>query len=327
MARRKNGAKQKKNRVRGRRRAVLPAVLIALLLLIGGFLGYMAGNARLTRLKYADVYLPDLPPAFEGTTLLYMSDISVRNTADSAASVRLVKKLRDLQPDLLLLGGDYSANTLLEQLNGAEGGNTEHARAFIEALADLPAPMGKFAVAGDMDNASELAPLFADSGVQLLTDACALVKKDGSELIIAGLNDARKKTTPYEEIGGYFSGDECVIALSHNPAAYVGVRVAEAKGGGAWADLVLCGHTMGGQINLAGRSVRSYPEDEARCLGGWYYTDDLPLLVTRGLGCQGVKLRLDADSEIWMITLKKPKTEAAPAQIGEEKRFLPKLGD
>jgi len=129
-------------------------------------------------------------------------------------------------------------------------------------------------------------------------------------LVIAGLGDVSLNKTPYEEIGGYFSGNECVIALAHNPSAYIGVRVAEARGGGAWADLVLSGHTLGGQIKIGNRTLRTFSENERRCIGGWHYTDDLPMLVSQGLGCQGAMLRLGTQSEVWLLTLRKPAEES-----------------
>lgn len=306
MPKAKSGKKVQKNKVRGRRRAVLPALLLAFLLAAGGALGCMAANARITHLKQAQLYLKDLPASFDGATLLYISDIDIRNDADGAAAQRLMRKLQSLQPDLLVLGGDYSAVTVLESLNGASGGSTDKATSFVQALADFSAPLGKFAVAGENDDAAALSPLFAASGVQLLEDGCATVKKGADQLVIAGLSDSSRKQTPFEQIGGYFSGEECVIAVAHNPASYVGVRVAEARDGGAWADAVLSGHTLGGQIRILGRTLRSLPEAEKRCIAGWYYSDDLPMLVSQGLGCKGAMLRLGSKSEVWLITLRRP---------------------
>lgn len=306
MARGKTGQKVQKKPVRGRRKAVLPALLIAFLLAAGGLLGTMSVQARLTRLKPANLYLADLPAAFDGATILYISDIDIRNDADSAATIRTLRRLQALQPDLLILGGDYSAVTLMESLNGASGGETGRAEAFIRELAGFTAPLGKFAVTGENDDPDALAPLFAASGVQMLENGCATVQKGADALVIAGLSDSSHSSTRYEEIGGYFSGDECVIAVAHNPAGYVGVRVAEARGGGAWADAVLSGHTLGGQIKIGDRTLRTLPEAERRCIAGWYYSDDLPMLVSQGLGCKGAKLRLGSQSEIWLITLRRP---------------------
>ena len=103
-----------------------------------------------------------------------------------------------------------------------------------------------------------------------------------------------------------------MIALTHNPSGYIGVRVAEARSGGAWADLVLAGHTLGGQIKAFGRTIYTLPESEARCLGGWYYAGDLPMLVSQGVGCSGVQLRLGTTSEVWLLTLRRPEKLELP---------------
>lgn len=311
MAKQKRSKKSQKTKRGGRKKAFLPLALLAILILGSGF-GWMAGCAHITHLKYADVYLQDLPAEFDGARLLFISDVNIQSRLDSAASVRLMRKLQSLNPDLLLLGGDYGANSLLEILNGKKNAPADRAADFIRSLADFSAPLGKFAVAGDMDDAESLAPLFDQAGVQLLQDGCAFVERENAQLVIAGLNDASRKTTRYEQIGRYFQGDECVLVLAHNPSAYVGVRVAEAKGGGAWADLVLSGHTMGGQIRLGDHGLRSYADEQPWRFGGWYSTDDLPMLVSGGLGCQGAKLRLNTESEIWLLTLRCPQRFSLP---------------
>lgn len=311
MAGKKQAKKQRKTAVRRRFRGALGAVMLVIFLL-GGFFAWMAGSAHVTRLRYAQVYLEDLPAAFDGTTLLFISDVDICNAADSAASVKLMKKLNELNVDMLLLGGDYTTDSALEIISGTEADHSGNAAEFIASLASFSAPLGKFAVAGEEDNAQVLESMFALSGVQLLTDACATVNRDGARLVIAGLSDVSEKKTPYEQIGGYFTGDECVIALAHNPSAYVGVRVSEARGGGAWADMVLAGHTLGGQIRIGNRTIRTMPEEEARCIAGWYYEDDLPMLVSQGLGCKAAKLRLGTRSEVWHITLRKPQARTLP---------------
>lgn len=304
MARQKT-AKKQPARAQKRRRRALPVLLLALMLALG-FFGWMAGSARVTRVRYADVYLPDLPPAFSGTTLMYVSDLNIRTPGDAAACRRLMASLGQMQPDILVLGGDYTAPTLIGSLNGDETGNPAYAMDFIPCLANFPARLGKFAVTGESDDPAALTPVFERAGVQLLGDACAKVDQGGESLYIAGLSDVSRGTTNYEKIGGYFSGDECVITVAHNPAAYIGVRVAEARGGGAWADMVLAGHNLGGQLRAFGRTLRTMPEEEARCLAGWYYGNDLPMLVSQGVGCRGAMLRLGTGSEVWMITLRRP---------------------
>lgn len=311
---------QKQNKARrGRGSKLLPAFLIVALLL-GGFFGWMNLQARVTHLRRAEVYLPDLPAAFDGTTLLYVSDLNIRSSADARACTRLLQKLAQAQPDILVLGGDYTAPSLLDLVNSSPGDAQPEAARFIRSLADFPAPLGRFAVTGEHDRENKLLDAaFADAGVRYLDDDCAVLERDGDKLYLAGLSDVSLNKTQYKQICRHFSGDECVVTVVHNPAAYVGVRVNEAKGGGAWADLVLAGHTLGGQIKLFDRTIRTLPAEEARCLAGWYYLDDLPMLVSQGVGCEGSMLRLDTRSEVWLLTLRRPQQapddQAQPASI------------
>lgn len=309
----KQGAKVTKNRGRrvgrygrNRRWRHALAVILAALLLPGGLLGWMYMNASVVRVRPAEVYLPDLPAAFDGTTVLYVSDVNIRSAADAEACARLMEKLEQLAPDLLLLGGDYSARSPLDAINGVEGNEEECAAGFLRTLVNFRAPMGKFAIFGEADDPDALADALTMAGVGMLRDGGARVERGGAQLVIAGLRDVSEDATPYDQVARGFRSNECVIVLAHNPLAYTRIRMAEAQGGGAWADLVLSGHTLGGQIKLFGRTLRPFSEGEKRRIAGWYYGDDLPALVSQGLGCRGAKLRLGTRSEVWFLTLRRP---------------------
>ena len=303
MAKRLTKAQQQKLRIRHR---ITLIVLLICVLAVGGVLGVMHNQATSLHLCSADVYIEDLPSTFDGTTVLFVSDINIRNTRDAARCSRLFKQLAKLHPDLLLLGGDYSARTLVEVLNGVSSVTVkDEAVDFLTKLAVFDAELGKFAVLGEHDGEGEaLKAAFEAADIRLLENGCVEIEKDDETLIIAGLSDDSQTLTPYSALGGHFSGNECVIAVAHNPSAYSGIMVSEAGNGGCWADLVLAGHTLGGQICAFGRTLRTMPEQERRTLAGWYYGDTLPLLVSQGLGCEGTMMRLGSQSEVWLITLR-----------------------
>lgn len=312
---------QKKNTKR-RLRSRLIAVFLALAcVFVCALTLWMHACAKITLVQRAEVYLPDLPEAFDGVKILFVSDFDIRTQGDLRACKNLMKTLQALEPDILLLGGDYSADTLIDILNAQSNAQgSALAAEFIQSVSDFEAPLGKFAVTGENDtDLAALSAAFQSAGIEYLSDRCAAVEKNGASIIIAGLSEVSLKQTQYASLGGAFTGDECVIALAHNPSAYVGVRVSEAKNGGAWADLVLTGHNLGGQINLFGRSIRSMTDEERRTVSGWFYADDLPLLVSRGLGCKGPMLRLGSQSEVHLITLKRQQTR------GSGEIYLPTL--
>lgn len=301
-------AKKRKKRVkaaRARLRGKPLAILLALLAL-GGMLGWMRTSAAIVHVRPAEVYIPDLPAQFDGTTALYLSDLNIRSASDAASATRLMKKLAALEPDLLLLGGDYASGTLLDALNQSEGDGCAHAQTFLRDLASFPAPLGKFAVLGEEDSTDALANSLSIANVRLLRDSGAYIERDGAHIALVGLRDSSENATDYDRVARSFRREDCVLVLAHNPVAYTRIRMAEAQGGGAWADLVLSGHTLGGQIQLFGRTLRSFREEEARRVSGWYYADDLPTLVCQGLGCRDVQLRLGTQSEVWLLTLRRP---------------------
>lgn len=290
-----------------RRKSPAFAIFMVLALALCGFFGWMHLQARLTHLRPAEIYLADLPRAFEGTKILYISDLKLQSAEDANHAKQLMTRLAQLNPDILLLGGDYCANSILETLNGAAtAGLPDYAADFIAFLKNFRAPMGKFAVAGDDDlDLYALAAAFQEAGVQCLSDSMAEIEKDGAKIAIAGLSDGNLGKNGSASLSKGFSESDCVIVAAHNPASYVNIRVNEAKGGGNWADLVLSGHTLGGQMNVFGRTLRDFSEEERRTLAGWHYANDLPLLVSQGLGCEDIKLRLNSESQVHLITLRK----------------------
>ena len=71
-------------------------------------------NASIVHVEYAQVYLRDLPREFDGTRILFLSDIHLMGVNTPRRAARLMESLAQLQPDLLLLGGDYTSQSLLE---------------------------------------------------------------------------------------------------------------------------------------------------------------------------------------------------------------------
>lgn len=268
------------------------------------FLLGMHINSRIVHVRYADVYLSDLPASFDGTTILFASDIDVcgLNTARSAG--RLFDRLQDLHPDILLLGGDYASPSLFDRLNGGSDEQTAR-RDFFQAVSEFQAPLGKYAVSGDNDgDSAQLALTLVGTGFELLDGKAARITRGADPLFLAGVGTTGGLT----ELALGFQPGDCVIALTHTPDRLVDIQIAEAAGGGAWADLILAGHTHGGQVQIGGHSVLSLTDAQKRFLHGW--TDDgVPMLVTSGVGCEGANFRLGSEAEVWLITLKQKETQ------------------
>lgn len=296
MARQKTKAKPKKGRRIG---AIIGAAALAAILTT---VGAMHLSARVLHVRRAEVQLEALPASMDGVTMLYLTDFDLCGLHTDRQAAGLLRRLQSLQPDILLLGGDYTSASVLERLNGHGSGGLGEARALVDALASFQAPMGKFAIAGDNDGASEsLALTLNGTGVQVIDGTAAIVNNGQDAFAIAGIG---AKTENVNALAQKFQSGQCVVALAHSPDQVTDIRIAEAGNGGAWADLILAGHTHGGQIRLFGRSVLSLTETEKRYLGGWYTDGGAPLLVSQGIGCEGANFRLGTQPEAWLITLK-----------------------
>lgn len=297
--------KKKKKPIKTGRKAAILAFLV-LVFAICGLTGYSALNACTVFVRRAEVYIPDLPPAFEGRTILYVSDIDLcgMNTPQRAGDA--IMRLQGLNPDILLLGGDYNSRSLLKVLDNSgtlepDPGIVENRRSFFINIRDFSAPLGKFGIASPEDFDHEgLQALMIDSGIRPLINNRASISLGGDRIWIVGIsaNDFSMNSA-----AASFKRGECVICCAYSPVCFPQMMISEAGDSGAWVDLALAGHTHGGQIRLFGRSVISLTSQEMQYLYGWTRVTGIPTLTTSGLGCEGANLRLGSHTEVWLITL------------------------
>ena len=284
-------------------------VNIGLLLLIALLLGLAAVHANTVYVRRAEVFLTDLPQEFDGTTLLYAADIDLCGANTPEKSVALFRQLQSLSPDLLLLGGDYTSPSLYDRLNRREEDADYQSQqiaareAFFLGLSDFIAPLGKYAIASPEDAAPELlAQTLRNSGFRALLNGTAKVERNGAVIDLVGISteDAMHGIA----IATYRRGD-CVVAMPYGPSLIPRLMTAEASDSGAWVDLILTGHTHGGQIKLFGHNVLRLNAQEAAYREGWFVESYVPILTTTGIGCEGANLRIGSSAEVWLITLRR----------------------
>ena len=303
-------AKRKKsNKKPGKGGRIALLLFTALLLTLGAAIGIGALNADIVRIRRAEIVLPDLPRGFDGTTILYASDIDLcgLNTARKAAA--LMDSLQALRPDILILGGDYTSESVFDALNRGENRDAAAAKRlrertdFFHYISAFSAPLGKFAIAAPEDAEPDaLRQLMAEAGIRPLFNARADIRVGDDVLSVVGVSGEGANLTA---IGGGFRRGDCALAVVWSPEAFPPLVTSEAADGGRWADLLLTGHTHGGQIRLFGRSVLALDRLEQQYLDGWRIENGLPIVVSTGVGCEGANLRLGTRAEVWLITLRR----------------------
>lgn len=297
--------KRKKSPTPGRR--FIGYLFLGIAILVLCFIGYAVILARIVHVERVVLSVPDLPAEFDGLKILYVSDIDMVGLTTVSGVARFFNHLEALDPDILILGGDYACYSLMNTINKTSFPEvlSVKRRALFTALADFDAPMGKFAVAGENDaDAVDLSAELALGGIAFLSDSGTTLERAGAQIAIVGLSDDSSRKTDYGSISSRFTKNDFVIVAAHNPASIAGVLTAEAEDAGAWCDLVLTGHTHGGQIILFGRPMRTFSVRESRYLSGWHKKSETFLLVSEGLGCEFVNLRFGSEPQVHLITLK-----------------------
>lgn len=250
---------------------------------------YFARTGDLTH-RAVNVIIPGAPAFMKGLRAVFVSDTHVMPGTTDGQLDSLFESINALSPDILFLGGDYA------EMPG-------DAVRFYRGLRKVNAPLGKFAVVGNNDHWEEqpievTCGAMAECGVRpLMNDACT-VPVNGGRLIIAGVDehlggkpDARGLYPENREEGMYS------ILLSHYPCPPE-----------VMPDLMLSGHTHGGQFNFMGITPFTVGfegimnrEITSRAIAGLHEMNGGKLFVGKGIGASRLQLRIGVRPEIYTL--------------------------
>lgn len=234
-----------------------------------------------------DVVLPNLPEAFEGVRLLHLTDLHC-DLQPELIDV-LIELLGDIRYDAVVLTGDY---------HNRIGDDYDISLDLMARLIrTLQGP--KFGVLGNHDFIEKVSFL-ESAGLPMLLNESASLEREGQRLWFCGIDDpsffeAHDLRKAREDV----PEGETSILLSHSPEPY---RDAAAAG----YDLMLCGHTHGGQICLpGGRAIlHNYSGPHWLVAGGWTQ-GGMQGYTSRGTGSCGVAARYFCRPEITVHTLRR----------------------
>jgi hypothetical protein len=233
-----------------------------------------------------EVRLAGLPRAMDNTVLVAMSDLHLGSQIGKRWLAARVAQVKNERPDLVVFLGD-----LFE-------GHGEPEKELLSILRGLSAPLGVWGVTGNHEfhgGSKRNTRFFDEAGIRLLRNCWEQVRPG---FILAGVDDLTAKYRAGR--GGDFISQAlserppgATILLSHTPWE-------TEKAARAGAGLMLCGHTHGGQIwPFSYLARRTYP-----LLEGRYEVDGMPVIVSRGAGTWGPRMRLWRPGEILRLTLR-----------------------
>jgi uncharacterized protein len=256
-------------------------------LIVTGLYGRGRRNAVRLELRTNTVNSRKIPSVFDGFTILQLSDLHVDMSAD--AIVRLESMLPSLEYDICVLTGDYRAHTF---------GPYETALAGMARLCSLiTKPI--YGVLGNHDTIRML-PGLEETGVRMLLNESVIIARDNSRIHLAGIDDAHfYRADNIEKAASEIPPDEFSILLSHTPEIYQQAAHAE-------FDLLLSGHTHGGQICLPGNIPITLDSVLPRRMGSgsWKY-HDMQGYTAVGVGSSVVFARFNCPPEITLHRLRR----------------------
>ncbi len=259
-----------------------------------------SGLAQIARTALAEPYqlaverhavgLKRLPPAMDGLRVVQLSDIHNGPFTGPGQIERAVEEANRLDPDIVALTGDYVSH------------EREYAAPCAEILGRLRARCGVFAVLGNHDHwvdAPLITDLFRAEGIKVLINEGMRFEhpdRPGANFWLAGVDDTM---TGQEDLPLALAGsraDELKLLLAHNPLV---LRRAAREG----VDLILAGHTHGGQVTWRSETSRS-GRPRRRLLRGLGRQGDTQIYVSRGLGTVVLPVRYGCPPEVTLLELR-----------------------
>jgi predicted MPP superfamily phosphohydrolase len=254
---------------------------------LAGLYGRGLRNAERVELRNNDVKLGQLPPSFEGFSILHISDMHA--DMSRGAMSRLVELVGDMRYDICVLTGDFRGKTFGPFDAALEG--------VARVRAHLTGPL--FGVLGNHDTI-RMVPALEQMGIRVLLNESDAIVRGNERIYLAGIDDAHfYRADNIEKATAGIPAGAFSILLSHTPevyrqAAHAGFR------------LLLSGHTHGGQICLPGSIPITLDSALPRRFGsGAWQHHDMIGYTSVGAGSSIVPVRINSRPEITLHRLQR----------------------
>ena len=237
--------------------------------------------------RHNEIYIPGLPATFDNFRLLHLSDLHV--DMHPAFPQALIERISTVDYDVAVLTGDFRASTF--------GPYTAAIEAMAQVRGSLKDPV--YGVLGNHDTIRMVPPLEA-MGIRILLNESIALERGSDTVYLAGIDDPH-----------YYQADNLEKACAHIPPQAISMLLAHSPeiyrhAAHAGFNVMLCGHTHGGQICLpGGRPITCNARCPRKlCAGAWQYHQLLGY-TSVGAGTSIVDVRLNCQPEVTVHHLRK----------------------
>jgi len=252
--------------------------------------GYLYANDEAGRLVVERVQIPvkNLKPALEGLRIVQLGDLHLYPFTELAHIRRAIETANSLQPDLMVLMGDYV---------------TRQAEAIFELvplLSSLNARYGVFTIIGNHDIWTDVKVVqlgLAEAGLSILRNEGVTISVGQALLYLAGVDDGWSGRPDLEAALAEMPAKTTSILLAHEP------DLADQFALDGRVSVQLSGHTHGGQIRLPGIGAVILPYLGRKYDLGLYQVNGMWLYTNRGIGNVTEPVRFNCPAGVTEITL------------------------
>ena len=242
------------------------------------------------------VHVANLPTSFHGFTIAQLSDFHYRDFDEPYFIEHAVRQLNLLKPDLVALTGDFiTAN----RVPGSYRTHAADAHECASILAGIACPL-RYSTLGNHDTVDTVDVLQALrlNGLNPLNNEHLAIDRGGDRLWVAGLADAYFDIPNLTKAIPKRKPSEPLILLGHEP------DFADTVAQYAPVDLMLAGHTHGGQVRIPLLPPLFLPGLGVKYVHGLFsLRGNTQLYVNRGLGTMHLPFRLNCPPELSLLTL------------------------
>jgi predicted MPP superfamily phosphohydrolase len=254
--------------------------------------------------NHLQIPIANLPAPFAGMRIVQMSDFHGGHQVTPAYLGEAVDLAHAQNPDVLVLTGDFIHKGF------------RHVEQVARVLGRLKSPLGVFAVLGNHDfsvrNAlgirrhqhlhQAVADALKSQGIRVLQNETQTLARGGQSLYLSGVEDLWSRVCDLERTFSGLSPSVPRVLLAHNPCTVEHLQSYR-------CDLMLSGHTHGGQVNLPGVGRLALGPKGRRFAAGLYHVHDTTLYVNKGIGF-GFRIRFGVRPEVAVFSLVPSEHEA-----------------
>ncbi len=237
-------------------------------------------------IEHHEIKLRRLPKELDGFRIVQLTDLHHSPFTETEHIMNAVEVANSLDADIVALTGDYVSH------------ETEYVAPVAEMMAQVRSKYGTYAILGNHDHWTDgefVTKCLRDEGITVLINQGFRFEAKGAKFWLCGLDDVMASRPDFRSALYGSEEDEMKLLLCHNPSIIS--RAARRK-----IDLVLSGHTHGGQVKIRSRENSLIPE--YRQISGLHRRYDTQLYVSRGIGTVVLPVRYQCPPEVTLLELR-----------------------